>query len=172
MQLCDKSYNSKHIFGVMATSNGTFTPIQDAIKSQGNATCLSFEDSIKFPGSATFTKPLLEPNTTTLTPKSSASTGVTKLRARPECRTVQVDPNSGCPEAAVKYSISLADFTKYNPRATFYKNLKPKQHVCCLAGTLPDFSPKPNSDGLCYIYQAQLNDNYDDLATEYSITKE
>lgn len=30
-QLCDKSYNSKHIFGIMATSNGMFSLIQNAI---------------------------------------------------------------------------------------------------------------------------------------------
>lgn len=32
MQLCGPGYDSTHIFGVMATSNGTFAPIQNAIK--------------------------------------------------------------------------------------------------------------------------------------------
>lgn len=33
MQLCEQGYNRTHMFGVMATSNGTFAPIQNAIKS-------------------------------------------------------------------------------------------------------------------------------------------
>jgi hypothetical protein len=32
MQLCSPGYDSTHIFGVIVTSNGTFTPIQDAVK--------------------------------------------------------------------------------------------------------------------------------------------
>lgn len=32
MQLCGPNYDSTHIFGIMATSNGTFNPIQDSIK--------------------------------------------------------------------------------------------------------------------------------------------
>lgn len=32
MQLCGPDYDSTHIFGIMATSNGTFAPIQHAIK--------------------------------------------------------------------------------------------------------------------------------------------
>ncbi|KAL2829526.1 hypothetical protein BDW59DRAFT_159112 [Aspergillus cavernicola] len=39
MQLCGPHYDSAHIFGIMATSDGMFAPIQDAIKSWANATC-------------------------------------------------------------------------------------------------------------------------------------
>ncbi|KAJ6140241.1 hypothetical protein N7471_006727 [Penicillium samsonianum] len=177
MQLCEQNYDSTHIFGIIATSNGTFTPIQEAIKSWSNATCLSFEGSTRIPGSAIFTTPLINANRTIVTAKSSATTMATtavatKLHARAECRTVQVDSGNGCPELAVKCGISAADFTKYNPASNFCSNLKPKQHVCCSQGTLPDFSPKPNADGSCYAYEVKDNDNCDDLATEWSLTRQ
>ncbi|KAK5799831.1 hypothetical protein VI817_002043 [Penicillium citrinum] len=172
MQLCDKGYDSTHIFGIMTTSNGTFTPIQDAIKSWANATCLSFESSTKIPSSATFITPLIRANATTISPVKSNATSAIKLSSRAECRTLQVEQGLGCPEMAVKCGISPADFTKYNPGSTFCSNLKAKQHVCCSQGTLPDYSPKPNADGSCFAYQAQKDDNCDNLAAEYSLTKE
>ncbi|KAJ5647453.1 hypothetical protein N7490_003825 [Penicillium lividum] len=172
MQLCEKKYDSTHIFGIMATSDGTFTPIQNAIKSWSNATCLSFEGSTRFPSSATFTTPLLQANNTIDNAKSNATSVASKLRARAECRTVQVDFGNGCPELATKCGISAADFTKYNSASNFCSTLKPKQHVCCSEGTLPDFSPKQNDDGSCYSYQVQDDDNCDNLAAEYSITKQ
>jgi hypothetical protein len=177
MQLCEENCDSTHIFGIMTTSNGTFALIQDAIKSWSNATCLSFEGSTRLPGLATFTTPLINANRTIVATKSSttpmATTAVaTKLRARADCRTVQVDFGNGCAELAVKCGISAADFTKYNSGSDFCSKLKPKQHVCCSQGTLPDFSPKPNADGSCHAYEVKDNDNCDDLAAEWSLTRQ
>ncbi|KAL4938844.1 hypothetical protein BDV06DRAFT_231514 [Aspergillus oleicola] len=187
MQLCGPGYGNTHIFGIIATSNGTFTPIQDAIKSWANGTCLSFSGSTKFPGPAKFTTPLLHSNRTLATTNSTiASNSAIHARAhhrhstiharalhrRAECRTVQVDPNTGCPEAAQKCGISASDFTKYNPGDDFCKNLKPKQHVCCSSGDLPDFSPPQNEDGSCHSYQVQGDDNCDNLVAEYSLTRD
>jgi hypothetical protein len=45
MQLCGPGYGGTHIFGVMVTSNGTFAPIQNALQTWANATCLSFAGS-------------------------------------------------------------------------------------------------------------------------------
>jgi hypothetical protein len=41
-----------------------------------------------------------------------------------------------------------------------------------LEGKLPDFSPKPSPDGSCYKYQVKDNDNCDNLAAEYSLTRD
>ncbi|KAF7126015.1 hypothetical protein CNMCM5793_002374 [Aspergillus hiratsukae] len=185
MQLCGPEYDSTHIFGIMATSRGTFTPVQDALKSWANATCLEFEGSMKFSGAAQFTTPLLHTNRTantnsTVVARNLHATGKlhatrnlhAKLHARADCRTVQVDFGNGCPELAAKCGISPADFTKYNPGEDFCSTLKPKQHVCCSEGTLPDLSPKPNEDGSCYTYQVKQDDNCDNLAAEYSLTRD
>jgi hypothetical protein len=174
MQLCEEGYDSTHVFGIMATSNGTFAPIQSAIKAWANATCLSFSGSTKFAGSAKFITPLLNGNHTTSNSTILARNLARNLvtRADGECRTVQVDAGTGCPELAVKCGISGADFTKYNPGEGFCSHLKPKQHVCCSSGDLPDFRPQPNEDGSCKAYQIQADDNCDSLAAEYSLEKE
>ena len=48
MQLCKPGYDSTHIFGMMVTSNGSFSAIQDAIKSWSKATCLSSHQFLDF----------------------------------------------------------------------------------------------------------------------------
>ncbi|KAL2173022.1 uncharacterized protein P884DRAFT_273605 [Thermothelomyces heterothallicus CBS 202.75] len=166
IQLCGQGYGSSHIFGAMVTSNGTFAPIQEAIRTWANATCLSFAGSKEFPGEVMFTTPLLLANGT-------ANSTVRARSLRPyaaECRTVQVEAGDSCGTLAKKCGISGADFTNYNPGASFCSTLKPKQHVCCSSGTLPDFRPVTNPDGSCYSYKVKSNDNCADLAAEYGLT--
>ncbi|KAI9040038.1 uncharacterized protein KD926_008601 [Aspergillus affinis] len=168
MQLCEPRYDSTHIFGIMASSNGKFASIQDAVRSWANATCLSFSGSTKFTGSAMLTTPLLHTNgTQNLTVRAKDLYN----RADGKCKTVQVDAGNGCADLAKKCGISAADFTKYNPGSKFCSTLKPKQHVCCSKGELPDFRPKPNEDGSCKSYKIQEGDNCDNLAAEYSLSK-
>ncbi|KAL4879073.1 hypothetical protein BJY04DRAFT_229417 [Aspergillus karnatakaensis] len=171
MQLCGpgKQYDGTHIFGIMTTSNGTFTPIQEAIQSWANATCLDFNGSRKFTAPATFTTPLLHGNRT-ITRTNSTALDRRTLHARAECTTVQVESGNGCAELATKCGISGADFTKYNPGENFCATLQPKQHVCCSAGELPDFRPDPNPDGTCFTHQVTEVDNCASLAAEYSLT--
>ncbi|KAF3225838.1 hypothetical protein TWF106_001711 [Orbilia oligospora] len=172
MQLCGPNYDSTHIFGVVVTSNATFTPIQNAIKSWANATCLSFLESKNIPGKATFTTPLLGVTLSNPTPSNFTAFDVhgKLLQTRATCKTVQVEPGEGCAQLAVKCRISGADFTKYNPGIC--ASLKPKQHVCCSSGALPDLRPKPKPDGSCFSYKIKTGDNCDSLAAEYGLTME
>jgi GH18 family chitinase len=182
MQLCGSNYDSTHIFGIMVASDGKFAPIQDAIKSWANATCLSFSGSTRFTGQAAFITPLIPTNATTNSSRWSEAHSMIrkdqvhgkhfKIRPRADCETVSVEPVDSCASLATRCRISPANFTKYNPGASFCANLKPKQHVCCSSGSLPDFSPSPNADGTCYAYQAKANDNCDDLAAQFSLTRE
>ncbi|THC95862.1 hypothetical protein EYZ11_004640 [Aspergillus tanneri] len=155
MQLCEEGYDSTHVFGIMATSNGTFAPSK--MRSR--------------PGKCDFTTPLLNENHTTTNSTILARNLARNLvtRADGECTAVQVDAGNSCADLAVKCGISGADFTKYNPGTDFCSKLKPKQHVCCSSGDLPDFRPQPNQDGSCKAYQVQANDNCDSLATECSL---
>ena len=172
MQLCGADYDSSHIFGLMVTSNGTFEPIQEAIKSWGNATCLEFAGSVNVTGLASFTTPLVySPPAPT-----NSTVGATMLEralvSRAECRTVQVESGDSCEKLAAKCGIPPAAFTKVNPASDFCATLRPKQHVCCSMGDLPDFSPKPNDDGSCHSYQVKTDDNCDDLAAQFSLTRQ
>ncbi|KAK8062875.1 hypothetical protein PG997_014972 [Apiospora hydei] len=170
MQLCGADYDSSHTFGVMVTSNGSFGPIQDAIKTWGKAACLEFAGSTNLTGRASFTTPLNPPTHANGTANSTALDSA--LVARAECRTVQVEDGDSCEKLAGKCGIPPAAFTKVNPASDFCANLMPKQHVCCSMGTMPDFSPKPNADGSCHSYQVKKNDNCDNLAAEYSLTRQ
>lgn len=173
MQLCGTGYDSTHIFGVVVTSNATFAPIQNALRSWANATCLSFMGSKSFLGQATYTTPLLNGTTTSNSTETSKSTALAPsgaLEARADCRTVQVESGQGCAELAVKCGISGANFEKFNPGIC--SKLKPKQHVCCSSGTLPDFRPQPGADGSCFAYDIQENDNCAALGAEFGLTNE
>lgn len=183
MQLCGPGYDSTHTFGVMVTSNATFAPIQDAIKTWANASCLSFAGSKSFAGQAVFTTPLLPTNGTVGSNSTIRSNSTVQARghgpryhralhARAECKNVQVESGDSCASLATKCGISGADFTKLHPASDFCANLKPKQHVCCTTGDLPDFRPVPNSDGSCFSYQVKANDNCANLGAEYGLTNE
>lgn len=179
MQLCDPNRNNAHTFGIFASSNGSFTPVQNAMKTWSNGSCLSFDSIQNITGPAVLTTPLLEisanatqsktvrPSSTLATIPTPSSQG--KLVARAECSTVQVEGGDSCAALATKCGIAPADFTKYNSNPNLCSNLKPGQHVCCSSGTLPDFAPKPNPDGSCATYTIQQDDNCDDLAAEYSL---
>jgi GH18 family chitinase len=172
MQLCSPGYDSTHIFGIMVTSNGTFAPIQTAVRNWANATCLSFSNSSTFAGTASFVTPLLLGNGTVAGANSTANTTVSArgLAPRAECRTIQVEAGDGCATLATKCGIFGADFTKYNPGSLFCSTLKPKQHVCCSSGDLPDFRPSPNPDGSCHAYTVLANDNCYNIGAEFSLT--
>ncbi|TPX08096.1 uncharacterized protein E0L32_010163 [Thyridium curvatum] len=170
MQLCGPRYDSSHVFGIMATSNGSFSAIQDAIKGWNNASCLSFSESDRLAGEVELTTPLVQANGSTNS--TVAARFFSRLHSRADCKTVQVESGDSCAKLASKCGISAADFTKYNSASSFCSTLKPKQHVCCSSGSLPDFSPSPNPDGSCHSYQVKPNDNCDDLAAQFSLTRQ
>lgn len=181
MQLCDPNSNNAHTFGVFASSNGTFTAVQSAMKTWSNGGCLSFENEKNVTGPAVLTTPLLKISanaTQSKTIRSSStvaaiptSSSHSNIVARAECSTVQVEGGDSCAALAAKCGISAADFSKYNSDPNLCSSLTPGQHVCCSAGTLPDFAPKPNPDGSCATYTIQQDDNCANLAAQYSLTK-
>ncbi|GAB1203521.1 hypothetical protein APSETT445_002156 [Aspergillus pseudonomiae] len=174
IQLCDPTSNNAHTFGIFASSNGSFSPVQDAMKTWSTGGCLSFEHTKNVTGPAVHTTPLLKssPNTTQSNTTRPTSSSPGKLVARAECSTIQVEGGDDCAALATKCGISAADFTEYNSDPQLCSSLKPGQHVCCSSGTLPDFAPKPNPDGSCASYTIQEDDNCADLAAQYSLTKE
>ncbi|GBF66810.1 killer toxin subunits alpha/beta [Trichophyton mentagrophytes] len=63
MQLCQEGYDADHIFGFIATSNGSFTHIQSALRTWVKADYLSFIKSKDIVVPAYFTTPPLGPTT-------------------------------------------------------------------------------------------------------------
>ncbi|KAL2016190.1 hypothetical protein VTK56DRAFT_4079 [Thermocarpiscus australiensis] len=56
MQLCEEGYDGDHVFGFMATSNTSFTPVQQALRSWANATCLTLKSTQQVTSTASFTR--------------------------------------------------------------------------------------------------------------------
>lgn len=178
MQLCGEDYDADHIFGFMAVSNGTFEAAQDAFKLWFNGQCVDAPTSHNLTGKAQFTEELLSSVTGSNSTQSLNGTSpVTAkrwaaLEARGECRTVQVEQGDSCAKLAKKCGISGPDFTKYNSEKGFCANLKPKQHVCCSSGDLPDFRPKPNPDGSCATVTVTDGENCDSIGAANSLKQE
>ncbi|KAI9371712.1 hypothetical protein BJX61DRAFT_12353 [Aspergillus egyptiacus] len=80
------------------------------------------------------------------------------------CSYIQVQSGEGCWALADRCGITQDELKDYNPGDDFCDTLLLDQYVCCSDGSLPDFSPKPDDDGNCYVYIVQDNDNCIDVA--------
>lgn len=176
---CEPGYTSEHMFGFFATSNRTFAPIQQAIRSWSNGTCLMFPHSKKFQSKAALTSSLITTSGSNATYSgiNSTTNSTNSIRAvtrfnhvKINCKTTQVQSGDSCGSLAKKCDISGNDFTKYNSDKDLCSNLAPGQHVCCSKGIMPDFKPKPNEDGSCKSYYVIPNDNCANIAAANSIT--
>ncbi|KAM7212489.1 hypothetical protein V8F06_012111 [Rhypophila decipiens] len=189
MQLCEPDYSGAHVFGLMLSTNGTFGAAQEAIKGWSHAQCLALPHSIDIKHQVHFTMPLpsvvlagLLGNTTGNSTSNTTSPALLKRRAtargldlnpRAECRTIKVEDNDICDTLAAKCGISRKDFDKYNVGDDkFCNGLKPKQRVCCSAGTMPNFAPPPNADGSCFKYKVVAGDDCDKLSAEYTLSRD
>ncbi|OBT95608.2 hypothetical protein VE01_05878 [Pseudogymnoascus verrucosus] len=86
------------------------------------------------------------------------------------CSTIQVISGDTCEALAAECGISPYDFTVYNPGSTLCSTLIVGQHVCCSAGTMPDFRPKPNPDGTCAAHYVETDENCSSLGAANSLT--
>lgn len=109
-------------------------------------------------------------NGTSTSINSTSSARARALAPRTTCSTIQAASGDGCASLAVKCGITGAQFTQYNPASNECSTLQPGEHVCCSAGTLPNFAPTPQPDGTCATYTIKANDDCSSIAATYSIT--
>ncbi len=180
MQFCQPGQTSDHIFGLIATGNGTFVAVQNAITSWSKAECLTFPLVQNITGTVPLLTPLFTSSTnitniTTNSTSTSTSGNATSVRGRAmaprtTCSTVEVVSGDSCGSLAQKCGITAAQFTQYNSESNECSTLQPGEHVCCSAGTLPDFQPQPQPDGTCAVYTIQPGDDCSAIAATYSLT--
>ena len=190
MQYCQPGANSDYTFGFMATSTGTFAPVQQALQSWSNATCLSLINGQNVTGPVYLAMPLVlstnatASNTTAWGSTALNSTSVPNSRRswepfggssgrlvrRGDCSTVQVVSGDSCSSLATRCGISPAAFTTYNPNPNLCSTLQVGQRVCCSAGTLPNNAPKPNPDGSCATYTVKSGDYCSAIAATNDIS--
>ncbi|POR31800.1 Chitinase [Tolypocladium paradoxum] len=164
LQVCGQTRTGDRTFGVIAAASSHLSTVQAAVNLWANATCV---DTSGYAESSELESIAIRARLLAVPPPSNATTNLTtshaarmsSLNARDECRTIQVVSGDSCWALSGRCGISPDDFTKYNPDSKLCSSLKPGQHVCCSSGTMPDFTPKPNPDGSCAVYETKSGDS-------------
>lgn len=176
VQLCGGDLSSKYAFGIVVNAESDLPFVQRTVRGWMEGQCsTSFNESSTWK-SIDFSTPRmskLTDSTDTISNSTHISSrGFSALQPRADttCSTTQVYPRDTCTSLAAECGITLAEFTDYNPSPTCTSPLTVRQHVCCSAGTLPDFAPKQYANGTCSTYLVQLNDSCNSLAASYSLT--
>lgn len=156
--------------------------MQGALKSWSNTRCLSFEDDKieeyfwprlphrSFPHC--WDQQHTRANFTAGANSTSGNLFKRRLSLLPraDCRSIQVVAGDSCASLATRCNIPGPDITKYNTAPNFCATLQPGQHICCSAGTLPDFTPKPNPDGSCATATVNADDTCFGIASANGLT--
>ncbi|KAH6688814.1 hypothetical protein BKA61DRAFT_565392 [Leptodontidium sp. MPI-SDFR-AT-0119] len=168
VQLCGTSdRGSDYAMGIIASTNASLDIAQSAVKTWHDGKCLTSVDATTPWTNIT----ILAPTISTQSNITSQATPVARaIRPRATCTTIQVVSGDGCASLASKCGITAALFTTYNPSSTLCSTLAVGQHVCCSAGTLPDYSPQENADGSCASYLVVSGDYCSAIAETNSIT--
>ncbi|KAJ5726918.1 Glycoside hydrolase superfamily [Penicillium malachiteum] len=184
MQFCEPGQTSRHMFGLIATGNETFAPVQAALSSWSQAKCMTFPVVQNITGTVSLVTPLFDSSTVTITnstrfsvSNTTATAGNTTsvrrraLAPRATCSTVQVVSGNCYDSLATECGVTLDEFLQYNDVTDDdCSTLVIGEHLCCSAGTLPDYAPEPQSDGTCATYTIQVGDNCETIAASYSLT--
>lgn len=154
VQLCGNGRSSDHVFGVAVDATGnidSLSSMQRIVRSWSDGSCANTTAVFSpFQNVGVWEIPFALPRNQSLSTR--------RLLLRGDCRTMTVVPQDSCGVLASRCGISGADFMKYNPAPSLCATLQPGQRVCCTAGTLPDLTPKKNSDGSCATYTIAAND--------------
>ncbi|GES64787.1 class V chitinase Chi100 [Aspergillus terreus] len=165
VEMCSSSL-ARYSLGIMIDTTGDIGTVQRAVQNWNNGTCTSPTQSRGAAaawGKLSYLAPMISNGTVTDSAKRSWR--------RAECQTIQVEGGDTCTSLAAECGITLAQFTEYNPDADC-NSLQRGQHLCCSAGTLPDFRPQPDENGYCFAYLVKTGDDCSQLAATNGITKE
>ena len=176
-QLCSEDGLPTQFFGLFVDASGDVLSVRDKLRGWKDGKCVKAEGATTetwkdvsvsmIPGEHI---PVGTGHDNS-TAKSSTQNKATAATAA-TCKYTQVQANDGCDAVSKRCGISIADLKKYNKAGICDTNaLKVGQHVCCSAGSLPDFSPQPNPDGSCKSYTIKMGDNCFDIAAANSMTQ-
>lgn len=161
-QLCGADSLGSQILGIFVDLTGHLKSVKAALGDWNNATCL------RSGGDETETWPAVKiamvPGTTIAVGPTDGGTagngdgGGSQLVKRATCSYTQVVSGDGCWSVADRCKITQDQLVSYNNDPNLCSDLKVGQYVCCSPGTLPDFTPQPNPDGMCKTYTIKSGD--------------
>ncbi|SPO00349.1 related to chitinase [Cephalotrichum gorgonifer] len=177
--------SSRHSFGIMADTSGDIKAVHQTLGQWHEAKCLegletgeTWKDQKFSIVSATAVTmggrvAASSSNDRTVTARSAAPAHWVPrslLAPRAECKAYEVQGGDDCYTIAtekcrLKNLDALYKFNK-NAKKMCKEGIIPGDHFCCNAGTMPDFSPKPNKDGTCKYVMSDHGDICDTLAKE------
>ncbi|CAG1996158.1 unnamed protein product [Fusarium graminearum] len=172
MQACDINPMNPYTFGVFAIDKiSDFELVRKHVQTWTSGYCAAMpltrpkdvRTQVNIPGGDLF---MGSSNAT-----SVAQSGLpTDLEARAECKTTKVGDKDTCTTLTIRCNIRGADFVKYNTKQNLCSTLKVGQLVCCSSGTLPDNTPKADSDGTCATHKIDTGDTCASVAATSGIT--
>ncbi|KAH8879284.1 glycoside hydrolase [Thozetella sp. PMI_491] len=177
VELCqhDSERAADYVIGIAAsTQKDGLDFVQRAVRQWSNASCIASpfaseawaQVSLRVP--AIIDGVLAYNQTSNQTHPSRRS--LQAMEKRDTCRYITVVMGDGCGSLASKCGISGNELTKYNAASNLCSTLQPGQPVCCSSGDLPDLRPKTNSDGTCFTYTIQTNDDCSSIAARNMLT--
>jgi len=149
-QLCGNGSLSTQIFGIFVDTQNDLGAVQDAVRAWNDAECIADTWGTK---ESWKNAPLgtIPGNEVMVGPESDEDSG--NLDKRATCRYTQAVAGDGCFALADRCKITQQQLISFNKDPNLCSNLKVGQYICCSAGDLPDFTPKPNPDGSCKTYK-------------------
>ncbi|KAL3480972.1 hypothetical protein BJX99DRAFT_253957 [Aspergillus californicus] len=174
-----EDYPNTWVMGIYADPHGDIAGAQLAVRGWNDAQCLSgFEhEEVWQDTELNLLKAMQIPQVKALesglqqSGNSEQQQEGSDLHRRAECRAIQAAKNDGCISLAQRCGISRTQLANYNKGVdNFCDTLQSDQWVCCSAGDLPDFSPKPNPDGSCATYTVSAHEICYDIAVTYYLT--
>lgn len=168
----------RYSLGIMVNTKDDLGAIQRALQTWKNSSCIDLGTTVVDWQSVTYPVPsLLLDSTNSSTANTTQTTQrrgiLRRLSARDDdCTTIQVHSGDSCSSLAAQFGISLSDFIKYNPSSNLCPGLVEGQHTCYSSGRLPDFKPKPDSNGYCHKYLVKAKGSCSSLAAANRLTNE
>jgi chitinase len=177
-QVCASNSTSPEILGIFVDTTGSMAAAKSALGGWNNATCLdSGGDETDTWKAVTIAR---VPGTAiAVGPADGGDAGIgdsdehddsSKLLKRATCKYTQAVSGDGCYSISQRCGITQAQLLSYNNDTNLCSDVKVGQYLCCSSGSLPDFTPQPNSDGSCKTYTFKAGDYCSAIATANTMT--
>lgn len=163
-QLCAaEERSSRYSLGIVVNTNGDLASVQRIVRTWSDGECVAGLGNVVDWQNLSLAIPQE-------VKKDVTRGGSQAHHQRSHCSTMKVVSGDSCGSLAAECGISGEKFMDHNRDPKLCSTLQIGQHVCCSAGTLPDFAPKPEADGSCAKYKIKSGDTCSALAAANSIT--